>query len=648
MKKAMIGILCLALVSMGTAMAEDLSAAVDPLYLGVGARPLGMGKAYVGLAENAEALLINPAGLGCLNGGKLTSMYSTLMNDAKYMVLAGGMPLNDAVGIGAGFASVSVDDIGLYDSGGNPLGTANYVNGVAFLSAAVNLEKDGVISEVLPNNGKAFLVGMNLKMFFQQASGHDSVASANGSGMNADLGILYRPDSFYTIGFNQQNILPSNMGAKLRFTDGVEEEIPGLTKIGTRINVLGPKGKALVESTNTFYLNIDADFTRWGTAGHAGVEYNPEKWLSIRAGLDQDATPVEIATNPTLGVGLKFSDFAFDYAYHPYGEIVDNTTHFFSLSYLGPEEARPARVADEPAELPDISLSIYQPRNESVVYERRLKVKAKAEGVEESGGVKIAGLDAKKYKNDYYATVTLDKPGKNVVTAVASNGEETVTRSLKLLRLLSFSDVPNGFWAKDPIESCATLGLVQGFPDRTFKPNNALTRAELATLIVRARKIPLPDVTSRVFKDMPKTHWAAPYILAAKKEGLVKGYPDGTFRPNRTITRAEGVTVFARSDGLEEDADMWEVPFPDLSARHWATRMVSSAVNADLLGYLDGKDFQPNKKLSRAEAVRVLANTSLARHRISTLRDFTIGYDLPEEATPAAEVEEEEPIAYSW
>jgi len=635
-------VICVSILISGAAAAEDMSSAVDPMYLGVGARPLGMGKSFVAIAENAEALLINPAGLGRLEGGRITSMYATLMNDANYMVLAGGMPLNDAVGIGAGFVSVSVSDIGLYDTGGNSLGSASYMNGVAFLSAGVNLENDGAIAELLPNKGRDILIGANLKMFTHQASGHDSVANANGSGTDLDVGILYTPDGWLTLGLNQQNMLSSSMGSKIKFAGGTEEDIPSTTKIGAKIAVLGPAGQALNESHNTLNVGIDADITLWGTAAHIGTEYNPEKWLAIRAGIDQDSSPAGTATNPTLGIGLKYSDFAFDYAYHPYGDIADNTTHFFSISYLGPEierEEKPEPIAmKEPEPLSDIFLSVYQPENESIVYNRRLKVKARVEGVGSAGSVKIDGKEAKKFRDEYYDTVTLRNPGKNLVTVSASNSEETVVQKLKLLRLLSFSDVTRGFWAQEEIENCATIGLVQGFPDRTFKPNKALTRAELATLIVRARKIPLPDVTGKVFKDMPKTHWAAPYILAAKKEGLVKGYPDGTFRPNRMITRAEGVTVFARSDGLEEDVDMWEPPFMDLSPRHWAARMVSSAYNADLLEYLDGKDFKANSKLARAEAVVILSRTSMARHRISTLRDFSVGFD-PMDEEPMAQVQ---------
>lgn len=66
--------------------------AIDPGYIGVGARALGMGKAYVGVAENGESIFTNAAGLGRIKSPKLTSMYSNMMSDVDYFVLGGAVP----------------------------------------------------------------------------------------------------------------------------------------------------------------------------------------------------------------------------------------------------------------------------------------------------------------------------------------------------------------------------------------------------------------------------------------------------------------------------------------------------------------------------------------------------------------------------
>ena len=186
MKNLITCLLSVSILAAGAAFAGDLGTTVDPMSLGVGARPLGMGRSFVAVAENAETIMLNPAGLGSLERGKLTSMYTKLMDMANYMVLAGGMPLNDAVGIGAGVVAVTVDDIALYDIGGNSLGKASYMDSVIFLSAGVNAEKDKLLSGILPDKGKNLRLGANVKLFTKTASGADVVTSTNGSGINID------------------------------------------------------------------------------------------------------------------------------------------------------------------------------------------------------------------------------------------------------------------------------------------------------------------------------------------------------------------------------------------------------------------------------------------------------------------------------
>lgn len=613
-------------ISGGISFAADLSAALDPMYLGVGARALGMGKSYVAVAENADALLLNPAGLGNIDGTKIISMYSNLMGNANYMVLAGGMPLNDAVGIGAGFVSISVSDIGLYDNSGIAQGNANYMTGVVFLSAGVNLEKDGMLANLLPNRGKDILVGANVKLFVQNSSGSDLVSDVNGTGLNADLALLYQPDGWLKLGLNQQNALPSSIGGKVTFKNGEEEELPSTTKLGSKVLLMGPKG--LIASEQLLDMSTDVDLTRWGVAGHFGLEYKPEKWLAIRAGLDQDSSPTGIMTNPTFGVGMKYAGFAFDYAYHPYGDLENNSTHFFSISYVG-EEKEEKTVAKKPSAEPRpevgerASLQIIEPASNSIVYDNRVNVKVKAAGLPK---VEVNGVPAEKYNDLYNASVLLKKGGKNVIVARAINDNGEITYASRILKLVSFKDVSDDCFAKDSIESCGTLGLVQGFPDGTFLPNKTLSRAELATLVVRAKKLELPKVAKNVFKDVPASHWAAPYILAAKNEGLVKGYPDGTFRPNAKIKRVEGILVFARADGLEERT-VDEDPYADIPAGHWAAGLITEARDAGLLDYLEDDNLEPNTGLPRAEAVQILSATGMAKSRIADLRNFAVGFD---------------------
>lgn len=106
-----------------------------------------------------------------------------------------------------------------------------------------------------------------------------------------------------------------------------------------------------------------------------------------------------------------------------------------------------------------------------------------------------------------------------------------------------FSDVSRGAWFNNPVSTMATLGIVKGYPDGTFRPNEPITRAEFAAIAARF------DESSRYgetrFTDVTG-HWAIREIAKAYNNGWIKGYPDNTFRPNRNITRAEAMTLINR------------------------------------------------------------------------------------------------------
>ena len=101
----------------------------------------------------------------------------------------------------------------------------------------------------------------------------------------------------------------------------------------------------------------------------------------------------------------------------------------------------------------------------------------------------------------------------------------------------SFNDVPNGAWFTQAIKTLAKLGVIQGYADGTFRPNDPITRAEFTA--VAARFSELEHVDDVVFSDVPTSHWAAESIESAYAKGWVEGYDDGEFRPEQNITRAE-------------------------------------------------------------------------------------------------------------
>jgi hypothetical protein len=595
----------------------------DPMSIGVGARALGMGKAYVGMAEDGDAVFMNPAGIARITNPKLSSMYSSLLGDVNYIVIGGAYPYGEKSAIGAGLVSSRVADIPLTDSTGASLGNGGWGNNVIFVSYGTYLS---ALPGLNLNLGKDVLVGGSLKYFSVGGDG-TGVSDAAGTGMDVDLGVLYPVTEYAVLGINAQNILPASAGGKITKSTGQVDGIPATVKVGTKITIMGKEGAAVSPSdSRKLYANIDYDSHLSSSQPgivHAGVEFWPTSNLALRAGMDD--------RDPTAGVGVRVSGVEFNYAYHPYSGINENTTHYFSIGYLGEARKR------------ELGITLTEPKDKSVIYDDHVTVKGKVdvkEGDEEAPkgpiGVKLNGVSvAVNADGAFSADIPVENYGKKMVVAEASDtAGNTAHLEARLVRLTSFADVPEGYWAKQPIENNATVGLVQGYPDGNFKPERALTRAELATLLVRAKGIKLTEGSARqIFKDVKPGFWAAKYIEVAQREGLVKGYPDKTFRPNNKINKAEGIAVMVRFDQLKL-AEVDSKPYWDVSTNHWAAKYIQAAKDAGMLKFIERNRLQPKEALVRSESVEMLAKTSLAGGKIKDLYTWEKGFKPEMETRP--------------
>ena len=144
----------------------------------------------------------------------------------------------------------------------------------------------------------------------------------------------------------------------------------------------------------------------------------------------------------------------------------------------------------------------------------------------------------------------------------------------------NFIDVRSG-WYNGSINAVVNAGYMKGYPDGTFRPNGKITRAEFAQMI---KAIDKANTGMAPFADV-KGHWAEAAINQAYTNGRIAGYPDSTFRPNNNITRAEAVTVFNklydRSVNMKGASDVVAdiVPFKDVAKNHWAYYEILEASN---------------------------------------------------------------------
>lgn len=113
----------------------------------------------------------------------------------------------------------------------------------------------------------------------------------------------------------------------------------------------------------------------------------------------------------------------------------------------------------------------------------------------------------------------------------------------------AFPDVPSAYEFYRPIQYLQTTGVLQGYPDGTFRPTGTINRAEFLKILVTGRNIePLPDFFRECFPDVVD-QWYAPYVCYARQAGWVDGYPDGTFGPERPVTFAEALKMLSNVRG---------------------------------------------------------------------------------------------------
>ena len=153
----------------------------------------------------------------------------------------------------------------------------------------------------------------------------------------------------------------------------------------------------------------------------------------------------------------------------------------------------------------------------------------------------------------------------------------------------SFSDVNVNNWFNTSVSTLTRLGLINGYSDGTFKPNQYITRAEFVSLMVAFFEA--EDIEyQNIFTDISESNWYYRPILIGVNKGFIAGYPDGTFKPNQYITRAEACkivnSVLCRKpikSGLYENLKVW----PDLDKNAWYYLDVMEATHHHIAEYIN-------------------------------------------------------------
>lgn len=167
-----------------------------------------------------------------------------------------------------------------------------------------------------------------------------------------------------------------------------------------------------------------------------------------------------------------------------------------------------------------------------------------------------------------------------------------------------------GHWAQDYIAILQQRGTIGGFPDGTFKPDQGITRSQFAAIAVKA--LGLPAGGREVdFRDLPKAHWAYKAICSASDAGLVGGFPDGSFRPEDKLTRAQALVILAKAlnKGTPDTAALDRYK-DGTTVAAWAAPSVAKAASAGIIvNHPDPYSIRPSDLATRAEVAALTYQT---------------------------------------
>ena len=178
---------------------------------------------------------------------------------------------------------------------------------------------------------------------------------------------------------------------------------------------------------------------------------------------------------------------------------------------------------------------------------------------------------------------------------------------------LPFTDTVEGAWYQGAVEYVYRNGIMTGTSATTFEPNTTLSRAMVAQILYNLEG--QPTVTGESTFTDSNTHWAAKAIAWAQKTGVVNGYEDNTFRPNRAVTREELAQMlynYAKVKGYDLTASGDLTAFPDVSkVSDWAETAMSWANGNQLINGFEDDTLRPGGNSTRAQAASILMNFDL-------------------------------------
>ncbi|MDR1996856.1 MAG: S-layer homology domain-containing protein, partial [Candidatus Margulisbacteria bacterium] len=560
------------------------------------------------LVDDPAAAVHNPAGIAPLKHLKFFSLSAHTPQDVNYFNYGLAFPILNKSALGLSYLSRMAPQIPLTDAAYAAAADPDY-NSLRYTSYQESI----FILTYAQEHAlwrRPLYWGVNGKFFNKSITDYEQGA---GSAFNLDLGLYVEPWRDLGLGLKLQNVL---QGTEDRLAQGAM-----FWGTGAAENIAPQATLGLVNRTWQRNLTLGLDFKKnlaqefSPATTHFGAEWHPLDALFLRAGIGQYLLAPDaeeggyngLSAYYSAGLGLNIFGFRLDYAYCPDREVADLTAHYFSLSYVGGEPversgtaAAEKITAEQTAAAglqPQAVLEIQYPTGNLTTTEPQLRVA----GLLKHGTVYM--LNGEEYPAAAGQRISrqLDlSSGLNDL--LIGTPEQPEIYKFKILRLAAYEDIA-AEKNRESIIAVSTLGYMSGDYPRRFNPRRALSRQELAAVVVRLNKSAAPALRGILDE-----------VDILTNQGILKGFPDGLMRPDTKLTKGQLALVLAR---LLELPLREARPYTIVSQEHWADPAIAALENSGL--YRRAEFIPRNAAVTKAELAVLLSRLPQVAARINAL-----------------------------
>ncbi|WP_252504903.1 S-layer homology domain-containing protein [Sporosarcina sp. Marseille-Q4943] len=214
------------------------------------------------------------------------------------------------------------------------------------------------------------------------------------------------------------------------------------------------------------------------------------------------------------------------------------------------------------------------------------------------------------------------------IGAFAIAGSLLVSQQVNAASMRSFTDVPTTKPYANAVYELAERNIISGYEDGTFKPAASITRGQAAAIIAKLRNLDTKNVKDPGFKDVPHSQWSYGAIAALANAGVINGYGDGRFGPNDSITRAQMASILVKAFELPHYTyTSSENPFTDTQRLGSHQTNINILYKLGITSGTSSSTFSPNAPISRAQAAVLISKTEKVKATIITIKAADFGWD---------------------